>query len=186
VKKGGKTVTVTGIPGDREYDSFGDLVHSEPALGAMIVGIVGIVFLAPVLAIALVVFYRMRKARMQNETILKLAERGIVTTPEALAAVGGNPSASTLAAAGEAAKGVRVRAAWSDLRKGVVMTAIGVALTAHSLLDDRSSNAVGLVLLFLGLGYGVLWWFEQRQIAPPPAAAGVLPGRGPGDAGNGA
>ena len=186
VKKGGKTVTVTGIPGDREYDSFGELVHNEPALATMIVAIVAIVFFAPVLAIALIIGYRMRKARMQNETMLKLAERGIVATPEGLAAVGANPSASALAAAGDAAKGLRVRAAWSDLRKGVVMTAIGLALTAHGMLDDRTPNVLGLVLLFLGIGYGVLWWFEQRQIGASTAAAGIASGRGPGDAGSGA
>jgi hypothetical protein len=34
------------------------------------------VFFAPVLAIALILWYRMRKARMLNETMLKLAEGG--------------------------------------------------------------------------------------------------------------
>ena len=187
VKKGGKTVTVTGLPGDREYDSFGELVHTEPALAVMIVAIVAIVIFAPVLAIALIIGYRMRKARMQNETILKLAERGIVATPEGLAAVAGTPAGAAMAAAvGTTTKDLRVRAAWSDLRKGVVMTAIGLALTAHSMLDDRSANVLGLVLLFLGIGYGVLWWFEQRQIGTAGARPGLSSGKAPGDAGNGA
>ena len=42
------------------------------------------------------------------------------------------------------------------------------------------------MLLFLGIGYGALWWFEQRQIAALPVRAGGIPGTGPGDAGNGA
>ena len=185
VKKGGKTVTVTGLADDREYDSFGELMHQEPALAAMIVAIVAIVFLAPVLAIALIVGYRLRKARMQNDTMLKLAERGIVATPAGLAAVAGTPAAAAMAAPDTTAKDLRGRSAWSDLRKGVVMTAIGLALTAHSMLDDGTQNVVGLVLLFLGIGYGVLWWFEQRQLAAMTAAAGFRSGRGPGDAGNG-
>ncbi len=182
VKKGSKTVTVTGIPGDREYGSFGELVHDEPAIAGMVIAIVAIVFFAPVLAIALIVFYRIRKTRMQNETMLKLAERGIVAAPEGLAAVAGaQAGASSATAIGAAAKDLRASAAWSDLRKGVVMAAIGLALSAHAMLDDRSTNVVGLVFLFLGIGYGALWWFEQRHIGAPAAAAS---GRRPGDPGN--
>jgi len=187
VKKGGKTVTVTGLAGDREFDSVSDMAHMEPALAAMIVAIVAIVIFAPVVAIALVIGYRMRKARMQNETMLKLAERGLVTSPDGLAAVVGTPAGAAMAAAaGTTAKDLRARAAWSDLRKGVVMTAIGLALTAYSMLDDATPNIVGLVLLFLGIGYGVLWWFEQRQIGTVGAGIGLPSGKRPGDPGNGA
>jgi len=187
VKKGGKTVTVTGIPGDREFDSVGEMAHMEPALAAMIVAIVAVVFFAPVLAIALVIGYRMRKARMQNETMLKLAERGIVISPDAVAAVGGNPAASAMATAvGATARDLRVRAAWSDLRKGVVMTAIGLALSFYSMLEDGTPNIFGLVLLFLGVGYGALWWFEQRHVGTAPAGTGIPPVKGPGDVGNAA
>jgi hypothetical protein len=187
VKKGGKTVTVTGLPADREFDSFGEMVQMEPTLAAMIVAIVAVVFFAPVVAIALVIGYRMRKARMQNETMLKLAESGIVTPPEALAAVAGSRSATAMAATvGETAKELRVRAAWSDLRKGVVMTAIGLALTAYSVLDDRTPNVVGLVLLFLGIGYAALWWFEQRQLGAVRAVNARASGPGSGDAGGAA
>ena len=184
VKKGGKTVTVTGVPGDQEFDSFGAMVHTEPALAGMIVGIVAIVFFAPVLAIALVIGYRMRKARMQNETMLKLAERGIVSPPDAPATIAGSQSAPAMAAAGATAKALRARAAWSDMRKGVVMTAIGLALVVFSILDDRTPNSVGLVLLFLGIGYFALWWFEQRQIGS--AGGGIPPGQGTGNGGDAA
>jgi uncharacterized membrane protein YpjA len=39
------------------------------------------------------------------------------------------------------------------------------------MFDDRSPNWIGLVLLFLGIGYGFLWYFEDRQLATPPASA---------------
>jgi len=120
---------------------------------------------------------------MQNETMLKLAERGIVASPDALAAVSGDRSLSAMAAAGMPMKDPRFRAAWSDLRKGVVMTAIGVALTAYSTLDDKSPNILGLVLLFLGIGYVGLWWFEQRHIGAATAPTGTPAGKDPGNAG---
>lgn len=194
VVKNGKTVTVTGVPGDREFDSFSEILHTEPTLAIMIIAIVAVVFLAPVLAIALILGYRMRKARMQNETMLRLAEKGVVGPAEAIEAVaagtmparlqpdGAAASAGGGAAPVERAKQIRQRAAWSDLRKGIVMGAIGLGLSLFSVLDDGTPNSLGLVLLFVGIGYGVLWWFEERQIAPRDGGGGPSSGAGPGGA----
>jgi len=73
-----------------------------------------------------------------------------------------------------------------------VMSAIGLAMNLYSVIDDRSPNVVALVLLFVGIGYIALWWFEDRKImlaaplpaAPPPAppSAALPPGGAkPGD-----
>jgi len=160
-------ITIDGLE-DKEFDSFDEFVRDQPALAAMVVAIVGTVFFAPVLAIALILWYRMRKARMLNETMLKLAEKGIVPPAEALGALGGKPAtAATIAPYYEQAKQIRRRAAWSDLRKGVLMSGFGFALSLHSLLTSRGANVVGLVLLFVGLGFVVLWWFEERKLPAP-------------------
>jgi len=179
-------VRVNGLGTNREFDSFGEFVHDEPAIAAMVVAIVGVVFLAPVLAIGLILWYRMRKARMLNETMLKLAEKGIVPPAEALYALAGGRQAEVLSTAAstapiyEQAKLVRRRAAWSDLRKGVFTGGVGLALIFYSMLEDREANAIGLVLLFVGIGFVVLWWFEERQIAPSGgSASGGAPGGQP-------
>ena len=166
-------ITIDGL-GDKEFDSFDEFVHDEPALAAMVVAIVATVFFAPVLAIALILWYRMRKQRMLNETMLKLAEKGIVPSAEAIGAIGGKQGAVAAAVAPyyEQAKQMRRRAAWSDLRKGVLMAGFGFALSLHSFMTSRSPNVVGLVLLFVGLGFVVLWWFEQRHL---PASEGIGP-----------
>jgi hypothetical protein len=177
-KSGKKGVRVGTFGDNREYDSFEAFVHNEPAIAGMIIAIVSIVFLTPVLAIALILWYRMRKTRMLNETMLKLAEKGVVPPAEAIGALAGNPSSVAAAVPAtaplyEQAKQIRRRAAWSDLRKGVIMGGVGLGFTLFSLLDDRSANFVGLVLLFLGIGYIVLWWFEERQLGPRPSDAGA-------------
>ena len=178
-------VVIDGL-GDKEFDSFDEFVHDEPALAAMVIVVVATVFFAPVLAIALILWYRMRKARMLSETMLKLAEKGIVPTPEAIGALGGKPAAAAAAMAPyyEQAKQMRRRTAWSDLRKGVLMAGVGFALSLHSLITSRSPNVVGLVLLCVGLGFVVLWWFEERQLPAPDGAtpAGVV--NAPAVAGN--
>ena len=169
VVKDGRTVTVTGAPGGGEFDSIDELLHTQPELAAMIIGVVAVIFLSPVLAIALILGYRMRKARMQNETMLRLAEKGFVPPGEALESVAAGVMPAQFRADGaattpaERVAEIRKRAAWSDLRKGVVMGAVGLGLTLYSMLDDGTPNGLGLVLLFVGIGYAVLWWFEERQ-----------------------
>lgn len=192
IGKGGR-VTVNGLGSDREFDSFNELVHDEPAIAAMVVGIVTVVFLAPVLAIALILWYRFRKARLMNETMVKLAEKGIVPSPEALDALArgsrgsrvtivrdaGPGAASTGAAAPVAGNATQIvvagRGRWSDLRKGVIMGGVGLALMLYSLFADGEPNAIGLILFFVGLGFVALWWLEERQQAAASAAAGGSP-----------
>ena len=131
---------------------------------------------------------KMRKNRMLNETMIKLAEKGVVPPAEALEAVAGGrvsalrdgPSTAPLY---EHARAVRKGIAWSDLRKGVFAGAVGLGFVFYSMLDDGSPNGVGLVLLFVGLGYIVLWYFEDRQATVVPTAAPV-PAPGPGDGRN--
>ena len=170
---------------DREYDSFEQFVHEDRGLAAMVVGIVFIVFLTPVLITGLLIWYKLRKNRMLNDTMMKLAEKGVVPPAEALQALNsGRTGAAVNAMAARAplveqAKALRSQAAWSDLRKGVILAAVGLSFTAYSMLDDRSPNWIGLVLLFLGFGYSFLWYFEDRQLAapastpPPPPAGGA-------------
>ena len=100
------------------------------------------------------------------------------------ALAGGNPAAALSAGPAtaplyEQAKQIRRRAAWSDLRKGVILAGFGLGLTFFSIFDDGTPNSVGLVLLFVGIGYLVLWWFEERQLAPTGKAGGSVPPVGP-------
>ena len=176
----GKGVSVRGLGDDADFDSFDEFAKNSPAIASMVVVVVAVVFLAPVLAIALILWYRMRKARMLNETMLKLAEKGVVPPAEALGALAGNSNAPLAAAPSaapiyEQAKQIRKRAAWSDLRKGVILGGIGLGLALYSMFDDGSPNGLGLVLLFVGVGYIVLWWFEERQFAAKGGASGAAP-----------
>ena len=174
---------------DRQYDSFDQFLDRDPALASLVLGIVFIVFLTPILFTGLIIWYKMRKNRMQNETMLKLAEKGIVTPADAMQAINSGRVGAALgvvassAPLAEQARALRKQAAWSDLRKGVLMGTVGLALTLYGMVDDGSPSWIGLVLLFVGIGYCALWYFEDQQAASVAAAraATPVPAPGPGD-----
>ncbi len=180
VEKGRKRVHVQAFGGDREYDSFESFVQDAPWLAGLVFLAVLLVFLVPLLIVVLLIWYKMRKNRMLNETMLKLAEKG-VPPADAMAALeasqGGRPPPGFPLY--EQARQIRQRAASSDLRKGVILVALGLAFSFYSMIEDGSPNGIGLVLLFLGIGYCVLWFFEDRKPAitttggsvPPPGGA---------------
>jgi hypothetical protein len=175
IEKGRKKIRIEGLGfgRDREYDSFEQFMRDAPWLAGMFFIATMAVFLVPLLIVVLLVWYKLRKNRLANETMLKLAERGVVPPAAAMDAVAsGNAAAMAAAvppAAGPAydhARALQRRAVWSDLRKGVILSAIGVGLNFWSMFDDGTANGFGLVLLFLGLGYCVLWFFEDRNAEP--------------------
>jgi hypothetical protein len=166
------------IQGDREYDSFDQFVEQAPWLAGLVFLALILFFVVPLLIVILLIWYKIRKARMQNETMIKLAEKGVVPPPEAMDTIAGRvppgvaPSAVPLY---EHARQLRRQASWSDLRKGVVLSAVGIAFLAYSVINEGSPGWVGLICLFLGLGYVVLWVLEdrgapvRRDAGPPPA-----------------
>jgi hypothetical protein len=186
IQKGDKRVRVGVFGHDREYDSFEQFVKDAPFLAGLVFMTVLMVFLVPLLIIVLLIWYKVRKNRMANETLLKLAERGIVPTAAAMDAVATGTAASVAEAAATPAAGVPAyeharaihrRAVWSDLRKGVILSGIGLGLTFFSLLDDGTPNSVGLIFLFVGLGYGLLWFLEERTRSPQRDAPSTPAGK---------
>ena len=186
----GAKIRVEGLDSDREYDSFDQFVNEQPWLAALVFAAVFGVFLVPLLIIVLLIWYKMRKARMQNETMLKLAERG--APPEAIAALASGSTRATFEpeprqpGAQTPPNQPRYMATLhigrdtraSDLRKGVILLAIGLAFVFYSMINEAQASWVGLVLLFLGVGYCILWIFEDRKVPPTP-----VPPPGPPSAG---
>jgi hypothetical protein len=173
-RRRGPDHTADVVVDGQEFDSFEQFVEKAPWLAGLVFMVTALVFLVPLIVIILVIWYKMRSNRLRNETMLKLAERGVVAPGVAMEAVG-TPGVSlqslpATAPLYEQAKQVRKRAAWSDLRKGVILGGLGLGLTFWSMLDDGTANGFGLVLLFVGIGYVILWYFEERQLGTRPGA----------------
>ncbi len=173
--------------GDSDFDAFTNAMETAPWIVGLVFLVVGSIFLTPLVLLVGIIWYKLRRTRLQNEALLKLAEKGVMPPAQAVdAVVSGIPAREAAASQGLEASAarplagtvsaLRKRAAWSDLRKGVLLAAFGMAFVFYSILDDRSANWLGLALLFVGVGYVALWYLEDRQIQRP--------GTG-GDAGSG-
>jgi hypothetical protein len=183
VRKGGMggagdaAVTIEG----QDFESFEQFVEQAPWLAGLVFMVVALVFLVPLLLIVIVIWYKVRRTRMVNEAMLKLAERGAIAPADAMEAIASGRAAPALerVAPGvplpEQAKALRRSAAWSDLRKGVLIGGFGLGLTVWSMLDDGSANGFGLIMLFVGIGYAILWYLEDRPMRDrlPPSGGGA-------------
>ena len=179
--------------GDDDFDSFNEALHTAPWVVGLAFLVAGSILLTPVFLLVGIIWYKLRKTRLQNEAVLQLAERGAMAPAEqrVRACRSGDRRRShetrelglglllpvrNADLAEQRARPERVRArraVWSDLRKVVILTAIGLAFVFYSMVESGSASWVGLVLMFLGVGYILLWWFEYRHLQRREAGADV-------------
>src|SRR6185436_11630380 len=138
----------------------GDHQGHDDDIPAMIIPLVGIVFLsifgAPVLIVILIGGFALLVSRSRQRTIRMLVEKGQPVPAELLA---------------PATRGVRQR---SDARRGVVWTMVGLGLMIWlAAVNDWEGGAwsFGLIPFLMGLGYLIVWTLENKKDIPPPPPA---------------
>ena len=156
------------IDGDDDFDAFTGQVQKMPWIIGLIFLVVGSIFLTPVVLLVGIIWYKLRKTRLQNEAMLRLAEHGVVPPAQAADALASSAAPSTVAPQlYQQAVALRKRVAWSDLRKGIILSTLGAAFCLYWIIAGGEASWVGLILLFLGVGYIVLWWLEGRNVNQP-------------------
>lgn len=181
---GSARIQIDGGNDDFDFDAFNNGMKKMPWAIGLIFLVVSSIFLTPVILLIGIIWYKLRKTRLQNEAMLALAAKGVV--PAAVAADALAASASPVSVAPQVyqqALAQRKRVIWSDLRKGVILSMIGLAFLLYGITNSGEPSWVGLVLLFVGIGYIVLWWMEGRHLqqtssAGPASEAGSGPGGG--------
>ena len=83
---------------DQEFEDFQNVKKTAPWFIGVMFLFVGALFLTPIILLVGIVWYKLRKTRMQNEALLKLAERGVIPPAQAIEAVstGIMPAAPTI------------------------------------------------------------------------------------------
>jgi len=124
---------------------------------AMVIPLVGIVFLtifgAPVLIVAVIMYFGFSKNRMMHRTIRLMVEKGQPVPPALLA---------------PPAPAQRQR---SDMRRGVVLVMIGLGLMIFlAAANDWEGGAwsIGIIPFLIGAGYLLVWKLEGKKDNAPP------------------
>ena len=143
------------IGGDHDEGDL-DLGKSHEDIPAMVIPIVGIVFLtifgAPVLIVGLILYFSFSRQRALHKTVRMMVEKG-QPVPESLL----NPPPAQ-----------RQR---SDVRRGVVLAMIGIGVMAFlGAASDWEGGAwtLGLIPFLIGVGYLLVWKLDTKKDNPPP------------------
>ena len=116
----------------------------------VLVPLFGVVFAfgTPIVLVALILRYRMKRARLLHQTILTMVEKGLPVPAELL----DPPRRST-----------------SDLRNGIVLIAVGVGLAIFfaETTGDSGAWGIGMIPLLLGIGFIIAWKIEGRNKEEP-------------------
>jgi len=110
------------------------------------------VFGAPVLIVGLIMYFSFSRSRSLQKTVRMMVEKG-QPVPEALL----NPPPAQ-----------RQR---SDLRRGIVLTMIGIGLMAFfGAVNDWEGGSwtLGLIPFLIGVGYLLVWKLDTKKDNPPP------------------
>jgi len=105
-------------------------------------------FLMVFAVVAVPTFLRFRQKRYVQETIRLMVEKGQPIPPELF---------------------IEKPAPRSDLRRGIVLCALGVGLIVFLLCVSRHVWGIGAIPLFLGLGHLVAWRLERGKTTDLPA-----------------
>jgi hypothetical protein len=142
---------------DTDLDKLDRLDHEKSGdIPEFVIPIVAIVFMtifgAPVLIVGLILYFSFSRQRALHRTVRMMVEKG-QPVPEALL----NPPPAQ-----------RQR---SDVRRGVVLTMIGVGLMVFlAAANDWEGGAwtLGLIPFLIGVGYLLVWKLDTKKDNPPP------------------
>jgi hypothetical protein len=155
-----------------DVEGFKRVMETAPWIVGVIFLVLGSIFLTPIVLLIGIVWYKLRKTRMQNEALLRLAETGAITPAQAVESVqtGEMPESEPAVAAKPGSApyqqvvATRRRTIWTDLRRGLIIGSIGLALVAYSVIEHGGVNWPGMILLFVGAAYIVLWKLGDRHL----------------------
>ena len=143
------------IDGDNRHEAESGGDHGDIPLTVLPIAIISIlaVFGFPVAIVAVIMFSNWAKNRSLHKTVRMMVEKGQPIPPALL---------STPAAV-SAATGLRP---WYDLRRGIVLMAVGVGIIMFFGISagwDEGVWALGLIPGLIGVGYILAWRLAYRE-----------------------
>jgi glycerol uptake facilitator-like aquaporin len=127
-------------------DSLGEAAHSNAAFMGELIGLTAVILIfgTPVIIVMAVLMHRSRRIRMQNEVILKLADKGVPIPPEMFM----DPQ----------------QRGNSDLRSGLSMIGIGLGLAFGFYMAGGVEGAgFALIPFFIGAARLIAWKYDRKE-----------------------
>jgi TctA family transporter len=110
-----------------------------------------VVMLAPVLIVAMLLVFQLKRAKLRTRLLLELADKGVAITPQLL---------------------TEPRSDDADRRRGLVLIFAGLGVMAMCAAMPVTSQiepglrglwGIGLLPLLIGLGYLLNWWLGRHE-----------------------
>jgi Domain of unknown function (DUF6249) len=147
-KHKGFDITIDGDDSDEHGSVHGSGEVPEGVFPVVAIAILG-VFGFPVAIVAVIMFSSWAKSRSLHRTVRMMVEKGQPVPPELFAAPAGAPLRP-----------------WYDLRRGIVLLAVGVGVLMFFGISagwDEGVWALGLIPGLIGLGYILAWRLANRH-----------------------
>jgi hypothetical protein len=140
-------------PADKDESSLGGFAIAALAL------LIPFAPFATIIAIVAIIFYfRHRRNRMMQETMLALVEKGVPITPELLAQLRITTSGTSDKLERQPGQSRNRR-----LLPGLILTGVGTALLMTNLGRNSGDNKAGLIVLFIGVAFLIVWFVERKD-----------------------
>jgi hypothetical protein len=140
-------------PADNDKSSLGGFVIAALALLIPLAP-----FIMVIAIVALVFYFRHRRNKMMQETMLALIEKGVPITPELLAQLQIRPSGSSNKPGQQPGQSRNRR-----LLPGLILTGVGTALLMTNLGGNSGDHKAGLIVLFIGVAFLIVWFVERKD-----------------------
>jgi hypothetical protein len=147
-KHKGFDITIDGDDNDERGSVHGGGEIPEGLFPVVAISVLA-VFGFPVAIVAVIMFSSWAKSRSLHRTVRMMVEKGQPVPPELFAAPAGAPLRP-----------------WYDLRRGIILLAVGVAFVIFFGLTagwDEGVWALGLIPGLIGFGYIIVWRLANRH-----------------------
>jgi hypothetical protein len=140
-------------PADNDKSSLGGF-----AIAALALLIPFAPFVMIIAIVAIVFYFKHRRNKMMQETMLALIEKGVPITPELLAQLRITPSGSSNKPGQQPGQSRHRR-----LLPGLILTGVGTALLITNLGRNSGDNKAGWIVLFIGVAFLIVWFVERKD-----------------------
>ncbi len=147
-------VAVTGTEAQKPSSESSPIRLNNTGINNGNIQISFVPFITFIVYAAIVFYFRYRRNKMMHETMRAMIEKGVPITPELLVQLQNRPSIFS---------NQHGQSRNRNLLGGLIFTGVGTALLITNLGRNSGDGKLGLVFLFMGLAFLIVWFVERKD-----------------------